>query len=62
MSGMIGLAHTSGLKVIAEGVETTGQLAKLQEMECDLAQGYCFSKPLPNEAAATLLLADASQR
>jgi len=43
---IIELAHTFGMEVIAEGVETEGQAALLEEMGCDLAQGYLFSEPL----------------
>jgi EAL domain-containing protein (putative c-di-GMP-specific phosphodiesterase class I) len=52
---MIDLVHSLGLKVIAEGVETTGQLERLREMGSDMAQGRYFSSPLPSEAAASLL-------
>ena len=43
----IDLAHTLGLRVVAEGVETVEMLNALREMDCDLAQGYYFSRPLP---------------
>jgi diguanylate cyclase (GGDEF)-like protein/PAS domain S-box-containing protein len=49
---IIELAHTLGLEVIAEGVETEEQAALLKEMCCDLAQGFYFSKPLPPGAAS----------
>jgi diguanylate cyclase (GGDEF)-like protein/PAS domain S-box-containing protein len=39
------LAHTLGLKVIAEGVETEQQISKLKMMKCNYAQGYYFAKP-----------------
>ena len=52
---MIDLVHTLGLEVIAEGVETTGQFERLREMGSDIAQGRYFSRPLPSEAAASLL-------
>jgi diguanylate cyclase (GGDEF)-like protein len=52
---MIDLVHALGLEVIAEGVETTGQLERLREMGSDMAQGRYFSRPLPSEAAASLL-------
>jgi EAL domain-containing protein (putative c-di-GMP-specific phosphodiesterase class I) len=58
VSGTIGLAHALGLKVVAEGVETADQLAKLKELGCDLAQGYYFTKPLASEAAERLLVED----
>jgi diguanylate cyclase (GGDEF)-like protein/PAS domain S-box-containing protein len=49
---IIELAHTLGLEVIAEGVETEKQADLLKEMGCDFAQGYHFSKPLPPEAVS----------
>ena len=55
VSGMIGLAHALGIKVVAEGVETEEQLARVRKMGCELAQGYHFSRPLPSEAATSLL-------
>lgn len=52
---VIAMAHQLRLKVVAEGVETQGQLALLSEADCDLIQGYYFSRPLPAEACAKLL-------
>lgn len=55
VSGVTTLAHALGMRVIAEGVETAEQLARLRGLGCDLAQGNYFSKPLPSEAASELL-------
>ncbi|MBA3790621.1 MAG: PAS domain S-box protein [Rubrobacter sp.] len=60
VSGMIDLAHALGLEVIAEGIETSGQLERLETMGCDLAQGYYFSEPLPSEGMGALLEDSAS--
>jgi EAL domain-containing protein (putative c-di-GMP-specific phosphodiesterase class I) len=46
---IIELAHTLGVEAVAEGVETEEQAVLLEEMGCDMAQGYHFSKPLPPE-------------
>lgn len=43
----IAMAHSLDLLVVAEGVETREQLVLLDELGCDLAQGYYFSKPIP---------------
>jgi len=43
----IDLAHSLGLTVTAEGVETPTALALLQAMGCDTAQGYLIAKPMP---------------
>jgi len=43
----IAMAHSLGLLVVAEGVEIREQLTLLEELGCDLAQGYYFSKPIP---------------
>jgi EAL domain-containing protein (putative c-di-GMP-specific phosphodiesterase class I) len=42
----IELAHTLGLKVVAEGVETQAAWNLLRRLGCDLAQGYLISRPL----------------
>ncbi|BAN36087.1 hypothetical protein SCD_n02279 [Sulfuricella denitrificans skB26] len=44
---IITMAHSLGLNVIAEGVETEGQLEYLRSHGCDEMQGYFFSRPVP---------------
>lgn len=43
----ISMAHSLGLTVISEGVETKEQILILNELQCDYLQGYYFSKPIP---------------
>lgn len=52
---IIGLAHTFGMDVVAEGVETEEQLRILRSLDCDRVQGYLFSRPLPAEQVKQLL-------
>ncbi|MDP1592678.1 MAG: EAL domain-containing protein [Gallionella sp.] len=54
---IIGMAHNFRLDVIAEGVETEGQLAFLKQHGCRAFQGYLFSKPVPIDEFEKLLLA-----
>jgi diguanylate cyclase (GGDEF)-like protein/PAS domain S-box-containing protein len=54
-SAIIGLAHSFGLKVVAEGVETEQQLELLRSMGCDLAQGYLWSQPVPSSELLIML-------
>ena len=52
---IITLAKELGMEVVAEGVERVEQLSQLLEMECDLAQGYYFARPLSSESMPALL-------
>lgn len=49
------LAHTLGLSVTAEGVETADELAHLHALGCELGQGYFFAKPLETKSAEVLV-------
>lgn len=57
-SAVIAMAHSLNLKVIAEGVETEGQLTLLRAKQCDEIQGFYFSKPVSAEAISEMLKAD----
>jgi diguanylate cyclase (GGDEF)-like protein len=52
---IVSLAHTLGLKVIAEGVEEDEQLELLRELGCDQIQGFLISRPLPADKIEPLL-------
>ncbi|NCJ07252.1 EAL domain-containing protein [Synechococcales cyanobacterium C] len=52
---IVNLAHNLRMGVVAEGVETEEQMARLLAMNCDYAQGYLFSKPLKSRNAQQLL-------
>lgn len=47
ISAVLLMAHSMKVKVVAEGVEGNGQLSYLRDLECDEAQGFLFSAPLP---------------
>jgi len=48
---IITLAHNLGMNVVAEGVESAGQVAQLQALNCDYAQGYYFARPMAAQKA-----------
>jgi len=53
---VVSLGAVLGIQVVAEGAETPRQCDLLRAMECDFAQGYYFSKPLPPEEAERIHL------
>jgi len=55
IQAIITLARNLDLNIIAEGVERTEQEQFLQESNCNMAQGFLYSKPLPREMAAEYL-------
>jgi len=55
VSTIIALSNQLGLGVVAEGIETPQQLQWLQQLGCELGQGYLFSQPLDRQTAEALL-------
>jgi EAL domain-containing protein (putative c-di-GMP-specific phosphodiesterase class I) len=55
VSAIISMAGSLGMHTIAEGVETTGQLAFLQAQGCEEVQGYLYSRPVPADEFLRLL-------
>src|SRR3954449_3031950 len=55
LSAIIALAHSSGLRTVAENVETQAQADRLAELGCDLAQGFFFHRPLDAAGLAALI-------
>lgn len=47
---IVSLSHSLNLKVVAEGIETPHQLAKLTTLQCEYGQGYLFSRPIPDHS------------
>jgi len=60
IAATIAMARSLGLKVLAEGVETEAQAARLRELRCDQAQGYLFGRPVPADEFARTWLRPAS--
>ena len=52
---IIQLAHTLGMEVVSEGIETKRQLDLLAELNCEFGQGVFLAKPLPADEAGQLL-------
>jgi EAL domain-containing protein (putative c-di-GMP-specific phosphodiesterase class I) len=57
VQAIISMAHALGHHLVAEGVETPSQLARLRDLHCDLVQGYLLSRPVPPEAIPGLVAA-----
>jgi diguanylate cyclase (GGDEF)-like protein len=59
---IIAMAHTLGLKVVAEGVETPAQRSFLAALGCEEAQGFLYAAPMPAEECGRFLTANSAQR
>lgn len=55
VAAIIQMGHALNLQVIAEGVETIAQAARLQALDCDLAQGFYFGAPMASERLTSLI-------
>ena len=55
VKAIITLAHMLDMDVIAEGIETTTQLAQLRLLQCEYGQGFFFSKPLSKDKAEAFI-------
>ncbi len=59
---IIMLAHNLGLKVVAEGTETEAHINLLKQLNCEMAQGYFYSRPADGQAMLKLLTSNQSAR
>jgi EAL domain-containing protein (putative c-di-GMP-specific phosphodiesterase class I) len=55
ITSTIAMVKNLGLMVVAEGVETQAQLRSLTENDCDIIQGYYYSKPIPDKDLFVML-------
>ena len=55
VEAVIKMAHQLNLQVVAEGIETTAELNILRQYQCDIIQGYLFSRPLPSQEFQALV-------
>ena len=58
-AAIIAIGERLGLEVVAEGIETEEQIELLQELGCELGQGFLFAKPMPHGALLAYLVDDA---
>jgi EAL domain-containing protein (putative c-di-GMP-specific phosphodiesterase class I) len=62
VSAVVAMARSLELLVVAEGVETQEQLAFLEKLDCDEYQGYLFSKPVPADELARMLVQNGAKK
>lgn len=62
VDAVVKLGHSFGLVIVAEGVETAEQLSLLCNLECDMAQGYFWGRPLPPDRLLDKVLVPPPQR
>jgi diguanylate cyclase (GGDEF)-like protein len=61
-AAIVALGRTLGLTIVAEGIETAGQLERLRALGCELGQGYLFARPADPEATLRFLQDGGSRR
>jgi predicted signal transduction protein with EAL and GGDEF domain len=59
---IVALGRTLGLTIVAEGIETQGQLERLRGLGCELGQGYLFGRPWDSEATYAFLADGGARR
>ena len=62
LTALVQTGHSMGLTILAEGVENDQQLEMLQNLHCDVFQGFRFSIPLPAHEAKSQILARGGQK
>lgn len=60
VQGIVGLAHSLGIDVVAEGIETEAQLEFLRALRCEYGQGYLFARPEPAAVWEANMMANVS--
>jgi diguanylate cyclase (GGDEF)-like protein len=61
VDGIVRISHGLGKSVVVEGVEDEAQLAAIRELNCDVVQGFLFSRPLPLDQVPAFLLRHSAQ-
>src|SRR5436309_255419 len=56
LEAIVTLAHQLGMEVVAEGIQTAGQVKKIRSLGCEYGQGFYLSHPLPADEAELLLM------
>lgn len=62
VAGLVHLAHSLGLKVVAEGAETKAQMTMLRRIHCDEIQGYGYARPMPESDFARFVALNLTPR